>query len=213
MRVCLGDLLRTIDGHDAGTVEWMLIDPSSLRVKSIVIRRGLILRHSLVVPLAELEVRQDGERTALVIRRTRAALDEFPEFQKELYTGELIRHLTGERASPFYIPQWIPPASLEEPPPPSPEVVELGEIVRTIDQANAVLHRGAAVVTAEGERVAHLHDLCAALPSGELVSVRVRYGLPPRELELPPEAVGSADDGVLSLRWWRADFERAIHGQ
>ncbi|MCX2728468.1 hypothetical protein OO015_13340 [Thermomicrobium sp. 4228-Ro] len=213
MRVCLGDVLRTIDGHDAGTIEWMLIDPSSLRVKSVVIRRGFILRHSLVVPLSELEVLEDGNTAGLVIRRTRAALDEFPEFQKELYTGELIQRLTGERTSPFYIPQWIPPASLEEPPPPSPEVVELGEIVRTIDQANAVLHRGAAVVTAEGERVAHLHDLCAALPSGELVSVHVRYGLPPHELEIPVEAVSSADDGVLYLRWWRTDFERGIHGQ
>ncbi|MCX7624557.1 MAG: hypothetical protein RMK01_12155 [Thermomicrobium sp.] len=211
MRVCLGETLRTSDGYEAGTVEWMLVDPATLRVNAVVVRRGLILRHELVVPCAELELRERNGAPELVIRRTREELETLPEFRRELFTGEFAWKLVGERVSPFYVPGWIPPASLEEPPPPSPEIVELGEIVRTIDQANAVLHRGAAVVTAEGERVARLHQLCAELPSGQLVEVRIRYGIPPRELVLPIEALSGADDGVLALRWWRSEFERVAH--
>ncbi len=213
MRLCLGDRVWPLDGHEAGTVEWVLVEPTTLRVNAIVVRQGLILRHSVVIPRTELELLDGHDSPRLAVRRTRAELAELPEFRRELYTGELLERLSGERASPFFIPGWIPPASLEEPPPPSAEVVELGEIVRTIDQANAVLHRGAAVVTAEGERVATLHALCADLPEGHLVEVRVRYGLPPHELVLPREVLSSADDGVLYLRWWRADFERAASGQ
>jgi len=210
MRVCFGDRLWTRDGQEAGTVEWFLIDPQRLRVNALVIRRGLILRHSLVVPLDAIAREETGTR--LILRYTSRELDQLPEFHRELYTGQAAWQLTGERASPFFIPGWLPPASLYEPPPPSPEVIELGEIVRTIDQANAVLHRGATVITAEGERVAHLHDLCAEIPGGRLLHVRVRYGLPPHDLDIPVDVVSSADDGVLCLRWWRDEFERAAHG-
>jgi hypothetical protein len=210
MRVCLGDTLPTADGHEAGTVEWMLVDPATLRLNAVVIRRGLILRHSLVVPVADLDVRERDGSAELIVRRTRAELETLPEFRRELFTGELLWRLTGERAGPFYLPGWLPPASLEGPPTPSPEVVELGEIVRTIDQANAVLHRGAVVVTAEGERVGHLHQLCAALPTGAIATVRIRHGLPPRDIDLPVSALASADDGLLALRWWRSEFDQYV---
>ncbi|MCS7051878.1 MAG: PRC-barrel domain-containing protein [Thermomicrobium sp.] len=211
MLVCLGDRLWTSDGHEAGTVEWMLLDPTAHRVNAVVVRRGLILRHALVVPIAELQVVETGEwGRRLLVRRTRSDLDTLPEFHRELYTGELARQLTGERPTPFYLPGWIPPASLEQPAP-STEAIELGDLVRSIDEANAVLHRGAAVVTAEGERIGHLHELCADVTSGHIVRVTVRHGLPPHEIDIPVDALSGADDGRLSLRWWRQDFERALH--
>lgn len=211
MRICLGDRLWTRDGREAGVIEWFLIDPQRLCLNAFVIRRGFVLRHSLVVPLSEVAPEHTGTR--VVLQRPSHELDQLPEFRRELYTGELAWQLTGERASAFFIPGWLPPASASEPPPPSPEVAELGELIRTIDQANAVIHRGAAVISAEGERVAHLSELCAELPSGQLTAVRVRTGLLPHEVEIPIEAISSADDGVLYLRWWREEFERVLHGR
>lgn len=210
MRVCLGDRLWTNDGHEAGTVEWMLLDPTAHRVNAVVIRRGWILRHSLVVPLVELQVVKTAEQEErLIVRRSRADLDTLPEFQRELFIGKLAWQLTGERATPFFIPGWLPPASRQESPP-STEVIELGELVRAIDQANAVLHRGAAIVTAEGERVGHLQELCASLPDGQVVHVTARHGLLAHVMEIPAETISGADDGMVFLRWWRQDFEQAI---
>ncbi len=210
MQVCLGDQVWTNDAHKAGTVEWMLLDPTAQRVNAVVIRRGLILRHSLVVPLTELQVvEMDEQEERLVIRRSRAELDLLPEFRRELFTGALAWQLTGERATPFFLPGWLPPVTPQQPPP-STEVVELGELVRTIDQANAVLHRGAAIVAADGQRIGHLQQLCAELPGGQVIRVTARPGLSLQEIEIPVGALSGADDGLLFLRWWRQDFEQAM---
>ncbi len=42
MRTELGVHVRTSDGQDVGTIEWLILDPASRRVKAAVLRKGVV---------------------------------------------------------------------------------------------------------------------------------------------------------------------------
>ena len=70
MRVELGSTVRTSDGKDIGRIDKLVLDPDTGQVKSVVVRKGVILHDDVEIPgptsgaLGEQEV----ERGPLVLQ-------------------------------------------------------------------------------------------------------------------------------------------------
>ena len=97
MRVDLHAKVHTQDGHDAGHVERVILDPGGAWVREYVIDTGGLLGRQVLVPSAEIEAaeRKDGR---LHLRLSKKDLEALPTYVAEQYVYPPVG--------------WIPPAGL-----------------------------------------------------------------------------------------------------
>ena len=79
MRVQLDAKVRTSDGHDAGTVRRILIDPATRRITGFVVSTGPLLGREVII--GEDDFAPDGG-DALVLRITKHDLEQQPTFEE-----------------------------------------------------------------------------------------------------------------------------------
>ncbi|TMG37862.1 MAG: PRC-barrel domain containing protein [Chloroflexi bacterium] len=83
MRIDFGAKVRTKDGHDAGSVRRVIVDPSSQRVTGFVVSTSRLLGRDVIVAEDEF-LSSSGDTITLDL--TKAELDRQPSFEEADYT-------------------------------------------------------------------------------------------------------------------------------
>ncbi|OLE75679.1 MAG: hypothetical protein AUG02_06790 [Chloroflexi bacterium 13_1_20CM_2_70_9] len=83
MRIDFGAKVRTKDGHDAGSVRRVIVDPSSQRVTGFVVSTSRLLGRDVIVAEDEF-LSSSGDTITLDL--TKAELDRQPSFEEASYT-------------------------------------------------------------------------------------------------------------------------------
>jgi uncharacterized protein YrrD len=194
----------TSDGQDAGAIDRLILDPSTNRVKSAVVHKGLLLGRDVELPLDQLQVRADGTvHLALSSRQ----LQELPRFYEEEYMAPPSSYIPPSPSTEdsLFISTGAPVPELEPiaTTPVGPEDVTSEERAAFFkrDLANAVVGEDSAVVARDGEQIGHVHSLVFHPDTGELESVVVRHGvLRTKDQTLSAALIDSIDDGVIYLK-------------
>lgn len=84
MKIEIGVGVRTLDGHEIGRVERIVVNPDTREVDALVVHRGTILTRDVVVPLSLVE-RTDRDGVLLRIEWSRVV--DLPDFVEQHYTA------------------------------------------------------------------------------------------------------------------------------
>ena len=218
MNVDLGAKVVTEDGEAFGTIERIILDSSGREVQSVVVEHGLLLTDAFEVPLSAFADSEDGTvRVAL----TAAQAKSLPRFEESRYsevpdsvagpfgfpTGGVVWPGVAPIAAAPYGQGIYPVAPLAESLAEQqrgtdlPEPDERWEQERRAEQANAVITRGADVMTRDGDKIGEVDSVSFDPQTGHPVSLLVRRGfLFSEDVEIPAEAVSSVDDEVVYLK-------------
>jgi sporulation protein YlmC with PRC-barrel domain len=218
MNVRTGQHVHTADGVDMGGIKYLVMDPETERVQSVVVEQGRVLPRDVEVPVEELHGEGDGP---LFIRLDEAQVEALPQFNKDAYTtppsnpaadtplpmvGVLwpTSYSVGGYTAGFPARAWPAVLTTDDSPDDNSERREIRE---ELGQANAVLKEGDDVISDDGEKVGVVGSIVFDAPTGRAVKFIVRKGwLIKEDVELPAEAVSGVDDGVVYLRLDRAHF-------
>lgn len=203
MRIELGAHVRTSDGQDVGTIDRLILDPTTAAIKAAVVHQGWLLSREVEVPLSRMAVAPPG---AVRLSLTANQVDGLPAFCGANYTAT---------PPPGYVPLADYPPSglcwplgygLEPARPVTSDVLdeatraEVNEAWRRQDIENAILAEGGVVRSRDGDKVGSIHHLTFDPDSGSLTSFVVRSGfIFPKETELPASLIAHLDDGVIHL--------------
>lgn len=219
MRLELGDTVRTSDGQEAGTLDRLVLDPTYVAVKTVVLRKGVLLGRSVEVPLNLLDTTTE-ETPRLTY--TAAQLDDLPEFTEGSYTTQP----PVEYNTPFNNPaerlSWplgagavgsgfaangplvstgngLPAATGAEMLDQATSA-EVREAWRKQDAQNAVLGASSDVRSRDDEKLGTIHGLIVDPLSGQVTRLVLHKGLlGGEEIELPGELIARVDDDVVYL--------------
>lgn len=207
MRTELGAHVRTSDGQDVGTIDRLILDPASRRVKAAVLRKGVILPRDVEVPLSALVPGADG---AACLRSTAEQVADLPPFDESRYTGVLpvgYIPLFGYAEAGFYWPvsainagAALPPVSPDDPAAPTEAPGERSAEARRQDRDNAVIQDGSMVVSRDEQQVGTVQQLVFDMESGHFSHLRVRRGfLFAETFDLPVGLIARVDDDIIHL--------------
>lgn len=201
MRVELGAKVQTSDGKDVGAVDQLIVDPGSKEVKSVVVRKGVLLPRDVEIPLDVLES-ADGRDVRLSY--TSAQVDRLPEFHESSYTvtppvgfmPPAGYPVTGMLWPQNY--QWAMPSAAAA----TYEADhEAGAELRQQDLENAVIAEGSSVIDRDGKEVGSAHDLTFDPASGRLAHLVIREGLIfSKNVSVPASLISRVADGVIYLK-------------
>jgi uncharacterized protein YrrD len=204
MHISLGMHVYTTDGEDAGTIDRLILDTATNRVKSVVVHKGLLLNRDAEIPLAELKIGNDGiVHLALSSRQ----LHRLPQFVEEEYMTPASSYVPPAPSAmdPLYIsagapvPDLDPLATMQVGPDEVPDEARAAFFQQ--DLANAVVGVDSSVVARDGEQIGHVHSLVFHPDTGELESIMVKHGvLFSSDQTLSAALVDSIDDGVIYLK-------------
>ncbi len=205
MDIGLGMHVRTSDDKDLGTVDRLIVDPATRRVKAAVIRKGLFLPRDVELPLDEMLPGPDGH---VRVNRTADVVGSMPEFHPDAYTippGDFSppsSYPLGAFAWPFntsLVGEALPAMPLAPIDDPMVEA-EARAALRREDLENAVIAEGSEVRGRDGTTIGHVHELSFDSQTGKLAHFVVRKGLLLRtDTTLPATLIAGAGDGVLTL--------------
>ena len=188
-RVALGASVRTADGHEVGKVDRLIVDPYTLSIHSMVIRKGFILPHAVQIPLVAIQDITDGE---LRLRYSAEQVKRLPEFVDAHYAAPP----TGYVPPAAYVRDsllWPLGVPLLPPPPP-----QRNETAVRWDSNNAEITEGSDVVARDGTKLGEVHAVSLDPATRRPLSFVVRRGfLFSQEVELPAEAVRDVGRGVV----------------
>ncbi len=218
MNVDLGAKVVTTDGAELGAIKRLILDASGHDVKAAVVEHGMLLKDSYEVPVSAFSESADGTaRVSLSADQVKS----LPRFDESRYTdapdsvagpfgfptGGIVWPVGAPVASAPYGLGVFPVAPVVEAPVEddidgvSPEPDERWELDRRAEQANAVIERGADVISSDGEKVGEVNSISFDPQTGHPTSLLVRQGyLFSEDVEVPGEAVASVDDGVVTLK-------------
>jgi len=204
MRLELGNRVQTSDGHDAGTIDRLILNPEGIAVRAVVLHQGILLGRAVEVPLRVLE---PGSESALRLTCTAEQAHELPAFSEGTYTTSPPADYgtpVGDAAERLSWP--LGPGVTGPPPATSGHTGdsavrrEIAESWRQQDAENAVLGAGSAVKSRDGEKVGAVHGLIVDSISGQVAHIIVRTGfLAHTDFELPAELIAGVDDDVVHL--------------
>src|SRR5579859_4710410 len=83
-RVALGAVVKTADGQEVGRIDRLIVDPYTLAIRSMVVRKGLILSHAVEIPLVAI---QDSTEDQVTLRYTADQIKQLPEFVDARYAA------------------------------------------------------------------------------------------------------------------------------
>ncbi|HEV8535917.1 MAG TPA: PRC-barrel domain-containing protein [Candidatus Limnocylindria bacterium] len=84
MRIDLNAKVRTRDGHDAGEIRRVIVDPDSGRITGLVIRTGRLLGRAVIVAEDALAAAEPSGDT-ITLSLTKEELDALPTFAETVY--------------------------------------------------------------------------------------------------------------------------------
>jgi uncharacterized protein YrrD len=186
------------DGTDLGKIDKVIFDPASGETKSIVVRKGLILGRDVAVSADHIRV---AAPSRVELDLSREEVDSLPDFFESDYTwppqtwvapyGWASGGVLWPSTYPGDVPLAYPPVTIS----PGED-----ERLRQIDEENAVIGCGAAVLAKGGEKVGSVHNVLVDPKSHRPSSVVLRRGmLFTDDVELPGEWVDRVDDERVML--------------
>jgi len=201
MRIDLGAKVRTNDGQDAGTIERVIVDPSTKDVTAFVLSTGGLLGRQVLLHRDEL-----GDRTAdgdaIRLTATKADLDGRPDFDASRYTTP---PEVGE--APFGYPY----SALLWP------IDEAEPVVMPPRTRQPQIDRGTPVVDRDAHEVGVVEDVRFHSETGELAGLTIRAGgLIETSFgggatrELPASEVAGFEGGSVRLKLTKAEVEQRL---
>ena len=207
MRIALGQDVFASDGQKVGTVDRVVLNDQSDRVEQIVVHKGIVFSTDRLVDRATIE-RVDDDGVHLSIEASTE--HELPAF----YQGQYYEWSPGAmNGSPMPFPGWYGGALLYTNPPVAgrgypggdgffglaPIDPPRGRPESNLSEDDVSLGKGAEVVSADGHRLGHVHDLRYD-DAGNLTGIVVRSGLVRRhDAEIPAAWVAEIDDDHVRL--------------
>lgn len=188
MRIDLGAKVRTRDGHDAGKVRRVIIDPTSQRIIGFVVSTGGLLGREVIVG-EEAFVTATGDTVLLGL--TKDDLNRQPDYVEDSYTLPPIGWVAplgfGYPADAYLLPIVIVP------PPATPSRAP------TIKKGDAVKDR-------DGDTAGVVNELLFDASTGEISGFIVKAGGGLQRLvgggkiaEIPIDAVARVAEGTIHL--------------
>lgn len=180
MHIALGQTVVSRDGHKIGTIDRVIVNPSSNHVERFIVHRGFLLDDDKIVDRAVVEGVND-DRVHLSIDAVEVR--QLPQFEPSFSAGE---------TDPGYLE--IGGGSYQSmillsTPPLGPMYFELGAHIHldpldplpghdetAAREGDVVIGKGAAVFGSDGNRVGHVHELEYG-ENGELSTLVVQNGM------------------------------------
>lgn len=223
MPVELGARVHSQDGQDAGTIKYLILDPPTGQVKSVVVERGHILPDDIEIPRDAL---QEEDPHTVRVAYTAEQLKTLPRFDESQYTTPPSSTPYPAAGNPFggllwpigypstaYMPGMYP-APLPFTPETSEDPVsqEVAEKQRQADLANAVIAIGSDVISQDGEKVGEVENIVFDTATGRPITLVLRRGFVVKEnIDLPATAIASVDDEVVYLNLTKEQVKAAPH--
>ncbi len=160
--------VKTVDGDKVGTVDQIVVDPSSNKITHVVVEKGFLFTEDRVVPV---EALRDADDDEIVLKGSVDELETFPEFKETYYISpnrerSNTRWSNWHRTPLFYYPpagtgyadQYHPyPAPVASPP-------QHKHTVRNIPDSSIVIDEGTKVTAEDGE---HAGDVLKAIADAD----------------------------------------------
>ncbi len=222
MRVELGQHIKDREGNDVGRVQYLILDPDTRNVKTVVVERGFLFKDDIEIPLEHLQTAPDD---AIHVDRSAQEIDRYPRFDRGAYSN----------APADFVPAGYPPMGLlwpgAYPSAATPNaygypVVAAGILADNTtsdtgapnrtdqtriaeERRNAVITEGSDVVTRDGQKVGEVGQVAFDASTGRPLGLTVRRGfLFTKDTEIPGSLIASVDDETVYLNVDRAHFER-----
>ncbi len=208
MRAQLGTHVRTRDDKDLGAVEWVLVDPETLAVKSLGVRHGHIREHAVKIPLEEISVSPNQENLVAAIdeAQTRNLTHRSAHDQTGIDTGDAVAASVGGGVWPANAF-----ATKRRDTSAAPLHTELQEMVDMVNSDVVVLGDGSDVYSKDMKHVGEIEQVRFETHTGQLLSLGMKGGfLHHREFELPGDFIGGADEGSVYLTLDHEDVKQHI---
>ena len=200
MRIDLGAKVRTKDGHDAGSVRRVIVDPSSQRVTGFVVSTSRLLGRDVIVA-EDAFVSGSGETVTLDFMKEE--LDRQPSFEQASYTVPPVGWVAplgyGLPADAYLLPVMLTPPSEREPGAP------------TIKKGDAVKDR-------DGDTVGVVRELRFDEKTGAITGFVVAAGAGLERLvgggqiaDIPSEAIARVTEGTVYLKGDRDEIVGSEH--
>jgi len=188
-RVTLGATVKTVDGQEVGKIDRFIVDPYTLVIRAMVVRKGLILPHAVEIPLVAI---QDSTDKEVVLRYTADQVKRLPEFVEARYSAPP----TGFVPPAAYArDSLLWPSGVPLLPPPQPQRNETA--VRWYS-SNAEITEGTDVAGRDGTKIGEVHAVLLDPATRRPTSFVVRRGfLFSHEFELPVDVVRDVGHGVV----------------
>jgi uncharacterized protein YrrD len=160
MRIDLGARVKTKDGHDAGKVHRVIIDPATERITGFVVSTGGLLGRDVIVGEDAFEAADKGGE-AVTLNLTKEDLKTQPTFEE------------GDYVAPE--PGWSAPTGYEFPPnaylwPP------IDTLPAAEERHRPAIKKGDTVKDRDGDVVGAVEEIRFDEPTGELLGLTVRAG-------------------------------------
>jgi len=177
MRVDLHAKVKTSDGHDAGTVQHVVVDARTKEVDQFVVSTGGLFGHSVLVPRDRLE-EAEGDGDAIHLRLTKAELGALPEYFEAHYEPTPLdwAPMGAYGALPSYMPMT---GSIGLVGMPIASNVPMGEPAGSPlydDQNEPSIEKGAAVLDRDLKDVGVVDDVRMDSGTGKITGVVIRVG-------------------------------------
>jgi uncharacterized protein YrrD len=161
MRIDLNARVKTSDGHEAGNVHRVLVDPGTERITGFVISTGRLLGRDVIVGEDALAA-ADHEGDVINLTLTKRDLDTQPTFDE----SDFVAPPSGWNAANLgYV---VPPESFRWPA--DSALADIG------GRAGSSIKKGETVKDRDGDMVGTVEDIRFDEKSGELLSFIVRAG-------------------------------------
>ncbi|MCC6176400.1 MAG: PRC-barrel domain-containing protein [Chloroflexi bacterium] len=199
MRVDLSATVKTRDGEDVGSVERVIIDPTTRDVVAFVVNTGSLIGRDVLVPLDEVVDTAD-EGDTVCLRIDKADLDTLRTYDPTEYVAPPMGVVPAGYA--FIADGFLWPTTAGAVMDPTEGRTQLQDVAS-----------GAAVVDRDGDDLGIVDDVRLDAKTGDLCSfvLRVGSGLVTlfgggETVEVPAEAIDRIEDGAVFLKHGKADL-------
>ena len=200
MRIDLGAKVRTKDGHDAGSVRRVIVDPSSQHVTGFVVSTSRLLGRDVIVAG---DAFLSGSGDTVTLDLTKEELERQPSFEQADYTVPPVGWVAplgyGLPADAYLLPVVLAPPSERE-------------------SGAPTIKKGDAVKDRDGETVGVVRELRFDEKTGAITGFVVAAGGGLERLvgggqiaEVPREAIARVSEGTVYLRGDRDEVVGTEH--
>lgn len=217
MRIELGDHVRSQDGHDIGTIKHLILDPTTVKVKTLVVEKGLLLPEDMEIPLAA--VLESGT-DPVTVGYTAEQVHDLTRFDEQQYApapptiheafpnippggllwpGAAMGQDFAPSGFPFGLGIGLPVAAMDnEERGEQPPAVE--QYLHQQDVENAIMSAGDDVYSRDGEKIGEIHSVTVDTISGKPTAITVREGhFFGADTTFLADSIASVDDGIVTL--------------
>jgi uncharacterized protein YrrD len=208
MRVDLGTTVYARDGDKVGTIDRIVVDPTTKQIDKLIVGKGFLTHHDIIVDL-DMVTRQTDEGVYLDL--TSDQVNELPEFVEDRYTVVDDR---DRMALPFMVPNaggagmylwgatdmgrgYDRSGSMFEPAPATPPEIQPRS---NVPDEDIMISEGTDVVGSDGEKVGTV-DQVVFDADGKINGFIVKAGLIfSRDVRVPIDWVDQTGDDHIRLR-------------